>query len=61
VHRDIEQNRKKANVGRVELGALAEQATPQTYWSDLARGSIRRMSAYGTIALGRKADIQRSQ
>jgi hypothetical protein len=31
VHREIKQNRKKANVSGVEPGALAEQAAPQNY------------------------------
>jgi hypothetical protein len=31
VHREIKQNRKKANVGGVEPGALADQAAPQNY------------------------------
>ena len=31
VHREIKQNRKKAKLGGVEPGALADQAAPQNY------------------------------
>jgi len=47
VHREIKPNRKKANVGGVEPGALADQAAPQNYRGDLAQGSIRGMGGYG--------------
>jgi hypothetical protein len=52
VHREIKQNRKKANVGSVEPGALADQAALQNYRGELARGPIRGMSGYGTTAYG---------
>jgi hypothetical protein len=37
VHREIKQNRKKANVGGVEPGALADQPAPQIIEANLLR------------------------
>jgi hypothetical protein len=57
VHREIKQNRKKANVGSVEPGALADQAALQNYRGRSRSGLDSRNERYGRDRSWRKEDI----